>query len=191
MFDLGKNFGKTGAVENWWSEETSNEYAKVKQCYKDALKSYSKLYYGGEQYNSIGNVISNEDIAFIEGYKLALAAYRKQLPKKEQALPGLENLNGEQLFTLGFTQVSNFECLLPTSDRSYTITNQHSMQTQRSIGNCEYIHFVPTGNQPSGMLYTIINRRNMRKTQLSVSGHRTVNMNTFSTTVKDEILEGR
>ncbi len=49
----------------------------------------------------------NENIAIVEGYKLALAAYKKQQSKEEQPLAGLEDLNDEKLFTVGFMQVSN------------------------------------------------------------------------------------
>ncbi|XP_051164730.1 endothelin-converting enzyme 1-like [Leptopilina boulardi] len=89
--DEGRKYDKNGNRIPWWSDEMIGEYEKRAKCFVD---HYNK-------YKVDGKLTQSETIADTGGLIAAYGAYKQKMKKeniKDKRLPGLENLDSDQLF---------------------------------------------------------------------------------------------
>ncbi|XP_072019291.1 neprilysin-1-like isoform X1 [Amphiura filiformis] len=103
-FDIrGRDFGKDGRLEQWWSEESYNSYKDRAQCLVDQYSSYR---IPEININVDGARTLSENIADNGGIKAAFLGYKKWVAQngaENIQLPGL-NYTSEQLFFINFGQ---------------------------------------------------------------------------------------
>ncbi|XP_017889316.1 membrane metallo-endopeptidase-like 1 [Ceratina calcarata] len=137
-FDIfGRQTDKNGKVIEW-SPEMTEEYEKRAKCFMDQFTKYSVV--NNKTANiaieDYGEQTAPENIADSMGLRVVYKAYQRRLRKCNEpdgVLPGLENLNNEQLFFLSFAymwcEVADPEQLLKT-----LIRDSHSPGELRVIG---------------------------------------------------------
>lgn len=96
-FDVtGRKYDGNGNVIPWWSNKMIREYEKKAKCFVDQFNNY----------NVDGKLTQGENIADTAGLNAAYGAYLQKIKKdkiKDQTLPGLENLDSNQLFFVSFS----------------------------------------------------------------------------------------
>ncbi|XP_051168246.1 neprilysin-1-like isoform X5 [Leptopilina boulardi] len=89
--DQGRKYDKNGNDIPWWSNETIAEYDKRAKCFVDHYNNYKVD----------GKLTQGETIADTGGLIAAYGAYKQKMKKeniKDKRLPGLENLDSDQLY---------------------------------------------------------------------------------------------
>ncbi|XP_051161413.1 endothelin-converting enzyme 1-like [Leptopilina boulardi] len=91
-FDVrGRKFDKNGNDISWWSNEMIGEYEKRAKCFVDHYNNYKVD----------GELTQGETIADTGGLIAGYGAYKEKMKKeniKDKRLPGLENLDSDQLY---------------------------------------------------------------------------------------------
>ncbi|XP_031336950.1 neprilysin-4-like isoform X2 [Photinus pyralis] len=105
--DQGRRYDEHGNLNQWWSLTTMQHYHNKVKCIIEQYSNYSMPELGPtfpvQGYNTQGeNVADNGGLhAAYEGFR----RYRARANFYPQKLPGLSDLNMEQLFFLGFAQI--------------------------------------------------------------------------------------
>uniref|UniRef100_A0A3Q2QZJ8 endothelin-converting enzyme 1 n=1 Tax=Fundulus heteroclitus TaxID=8078 RepID=A0A3Q2QZJ8_FUNHE len=101
----GREYDKEGNLRPWWQNSSVEAFRHRTECMVD---QYNHYIVNGEPIN--GKQTLGENIADNGGLKAAYHAYRSWIQKngEEKRLPAV-NLTNDQLFFLGFAQVSSFQ----------------------------------------------------------------------------------
>merc|ERR1719414_1716858 len=110
--NMGSKYDQDGNLEDWWTKETKDLFKEKYQCF---IEEYDQFIYPQLKeipgfkgpYGVNGTQTLGENIADNGGIREAYRAYHKLLDKKgttyqEQALPGLGQYSGDQLFFIGY-----------------------------------------------------------------------------------------
>ncbi|XP_028391399.1 endothelin-converting enzyme homolog [Dendronephthya gigantea] len=97
---IGRGFDKDGNMHDWWTRNSTIEFAKKTKCFKD---QYSKFQMFGKNVN--GEMTIEENTADNGGVKFAYEAYKRWVARngEEQRLPGLD-YTPHQLFFVSYAQ---------------------------------------------------------------------------------------
>ncbi|KAK2579846.1 hypothetical protein KPH14_007530 [Odynerus spinipes] len=136
--DNGRMYNKNGQ-EIKWMDTMAAAYNKRVECFVDQYNNLvmEKLLKNKKKnMRSYGNRTMNENIADTMGLEASLGAYhiyiKENKDKKEEVLPGLENLTTEQLFFLSYANIF-CEVLSPERLKKYN-GDQHSTGRLRVLG---------------------------------------------------------
>ncbi|XP_051164803.1 endothelin-converting enzyme 1-like [Leptopilina boulardi] len=97
--DQGRKYDKNGNRIPWWSDEMIDEYEKRAKCFVDHYNNYKVD----------GKLTQGETIADTGGLIAAYGAYKQKMKKeniKDKRLPGLENLDLDQLYFVSMAFVN-------------------------------------------------------------------------------------
>jgi putative endopeptidase len=97
--DEGGDFDETGALENWWSASSAEEFNKKSLALADQYNSYTVL----DSVSLQGSATLGEDIADLGSLNIALEAYKLSIDGKESNV--LDGFNGKQRVFLGYAQI--------------------------------------------------------------------------------------
>jgi len=100
----GKDYDSRGALRNWWTNSTAEEFDKLAQCFIDQYGSYTIQDSTGKQINLNGKLTLGENLADNGGLARSYEAYKAN-GKNNQALPGLTQYTNDQLFYISFGQI--------------------------------------------------------------------------------------
>lgn len=91
-------------VKRWLKPETIKEFTKRVHC---IVKQYSGYCYPEQNFCVSGDETLNDNIADLDGIKVAYMAYKfvTQAVGKERPLPGLERFTPDQLFFLSAARI--------------------------------------------------------------------------------------
>lgn len=103
--DSGSQFDADGNAQNWWSEEILEKFYEKAQCIVDQYSAFET-----EVGFVNGDLTSGENIADNGGVRQSFLAYQNWVKNsnggvEEPRLPGLEALNPNQLFFLGYGNI--------------------------------------------------------------------------------------
>ncbi|XP_060595469.1 neprilysin-4-like [Ruditapes philippinarum] len=134
--DRGRQYDKNGNLKQWWDDDVIAAFKKQAQCIVDQYSNYTieevELQINGIQ-------TQGENIADNGGLKETYRAYKKWKKEhkgQEPRLPGLTNLNSEQLFFLNFAQVW-CGTTRPQAMVNRILTGVHSPGRYRVIGTLQ------------------------------------------------------
>ncbi|EFO26887.1 hypothetical protein LOAG_01595 [Loa loa] len=102
--DRGSQFDHQGNLRDWWDGATKQNFKEKKDCF---MKEYNNYIVPGTNLHISGLRTLGENIADNGGIKEAFRAYRNYIKKighEEKRLPGLENLDMNQIFFLSSAQ---------------------------------------------------------------------------------------
>ncbi|XP_071943263.1 endothelin-converting enzyme homolog [Antedon mediterranea] len=143
----GREFDKYGNLDNWWRNDSLQEFNKRSQCF---IKQYSKYNVDGNYFDGIYTL--SENIADNGGVELAYKAYKtwQRDHHESKKLIGL-NLTNDQQFFVGFSQMW---CTYYTPEylKQAILTDLHTIAKYRVIGSLSNSkEFSEAFNCPSNM----------------------------------------
>ncbi|CAK1582999.1 unnamed protein product [Parnassius mnemosyne] len=146
--NFGRLFDKNGNLVPWWSNETTQLYVNMTQCF---VQQYSSFYFTDLDEYVNGRTTLGENIADNGGVRESLAALKRHLHKygPEPKLPGFEHMTSEQMFFLSY---GNLWCGVSTKESSKKdLEDEHSPQRFRAIGTLQNSEdFARAWNCPPG-----------------------------------------
>ncbi|KAJ8683045.1 hypothetical protein QAD02_018837 [Eretmocerus hayati] len=155
--DKGRLFDKYGNLQQWWSQETIDEFDSRASCLVD---QYSKYIVDDVNMPIDGVNTQGENIADNGGIKQAFRAYKKWVSLNGNAtenLPGLKE-TGEQLFFLNFAQLW-CGSMRPEAMKNKLKTAVHPPGKFRLIGTLtNFEHFAKVFNCPVGSPMNPVNK---------------------------------
>ncbi|VDK60563.1 unnamed protein product [Cylicostephanus goldi] len=104
--DEGSQHDAYGNLHDWWDKDVKKKFKKRAQCFVD---QYENIEVAGTNLSINGKLTQAENIADNGGVKQAYKAYKTYLKRhggKEPRLKGLEKYNNDQMFFLGYAQVT-------------------------------------------------------------------------------------
>ncbi|KAG1651036.1 Neprilysin-1 [Nymphon striatum] len=109
--DTGRKFDEMGNLKNWWENKTLNEYKDKAECF---IKEYSNIFDKQAGLHINGELTLGENIADNGGIRRAFTAYKQHMNTSSvnYRLPGLEQYSSDQLFFLGYSNVSIIAVLI-------------------------------------------------------------------------------
>ena len=128
----GSQHDKTGKLNEWWSDETRNEFEKKAQCFVD---QYSKFTVDGPNgsYHVNGKLTLGENIADTGGVHAAFQAWKEhEASEPDKKICGLEGFSKEQAFWLSY---GNWLCSKTTKERAVqrVFTDVHAPKPVRIL----------------------------------------------------------
>jgi putative endopeptidase len=133
--DQGRSFDENGAVRNWWSDKTNQEFEKRAQC---IVNQYSE-YLVSKDLKVNGKLAAGEAIGDLGGLKLAFAALkslRAENPKTEKS--SKEEFSEDQTFFLAAAQAWCSKGS-PAFERFVTNSDPHPLDRFRVNGTVRNI----------------------------------------------------
>ncbi|CAL4124487.1 unnamed protein product, partial [Meganyctiphanes norvegica] len=129
--DQGRQFDKSGNLQQWWSAEDVSQFYKRALCMLDQYGEY-EVGAAGLKVNPINTL--GENIADNAGVKIAFKAYKKWISLHEEhaTLPHV-NMSHDQLFFINFGQIW-CEVNSPEAMLTKIRSGQHSPNKFRVIG---------------------------------------------------------
>lgn len=108
----GSRYDATGALQNWWTNDTAAEYARRTRCFVEQYDNMTLFAPGG---NGTGVRVNGtrtlgENIADTSGHLASWAAWQRHraaASSSDPSLPGLEGFTDEQMF---FVALGNVFC---------------------------------------------------------------------------------
>lgn len=93
----GRKFDSQGRLDDWWTNTSSHEFDRRKQCFVDQFSDYT-ISIAGSKYNVNGKLTVNENIADSGGVSRAWYAWSSLKKERNMRLKGLETYSSSQLF---------------------------------------------------------------------------------------------